>query len=138
MVTASNNVPPDLQLELPPFPGHLTNVRTSPPRPRVSTPAPSANGNDAEKLSAPIIAPRLTPTESVAAQQETNQSLNIAEKNLKSAAGKKLNPAQQDLVSKIKGFVKDAREAAQSGEWGLARSLSKKARLLSEDLASSL
>jgi hypothetical protein len=136
--SASNDAPPDLQLELPPFPSHLVNARPSPPRPRVSTPAASANGNDAEKLSAPNIAPQLSAGESAAAQQETNQNLNIAENNLKPAAGKKLNPAQLDLVSKIKGFVKDAREAAQNGEWGLARSLSKKARLLSEDLAGSL
>jgi hypothetical protein len=136
--SAFTDAPPDLQMELPPFPSHLTNVRPSPPRPRVSTPSASANGNDAEKLSTPNIAPQLSAGESAAAQQETNQNLNIAESNLKSAAGKKLNPAQLDLVSKIKGFVKDAREAAQNTEWGLARSLSKKARLLSEDLAGSL
>jgi hypothetical protein len=49
-----------------------------------------------------------------------------------------LNPTQSDLVSKIQGFLKDAREAAQAGDWSRARSLAKKALVLSEELAASL
>lgn len=85
-----------------------------------------------------MIAPQLTPRESATAQQETNQSLSIAEKNLLATRGKDLNPTQSDLVSKIKGFLKDAREAAQAGDWTQARSLAKKAQVLSEELAASL
>ena len=85
-----------------------------------------------------MISPQLTAQESAAAQQETNQSLAIAEKNLSSTRGKKLNAAQSDLASKIRGFLKDAREAAQTGDWSHARSLSKKAQVLSEELAGSL
>jgi len=85
-----------------------------------------------------MIAPQLTPRESVLARQQTNQSLSIAEKNLESARGKNLNAAQSDLVSKIRGFIKDAREAAQITDWSRARSLAKKAQVLSEELASSL
>jgi hypothetical protein len=84
-----------------------------------------------------MIAPQLTPQETVAAQQETNQSLGIAEKNLAAARGKKLNAAQADLISKINGFLKDAREAAQTGDWSRARSLAKKAQVLSEELIGS-
>lgn len=129
---------PELRLELPPFPGHLIPVRNSPPRPRVGTPATAGMGNDAEKLEAPLIAPQLTPQESAVAQQQTNQSLGIAEKNLASASGKKLNAAQADLVSKIRGFIKDAREAAQVADWSRARSLANKAQVLSEELVGSL
>jgi hypothetical protein len=85
-----------------------------------------------------MIAAQLTPAEATAAQQQTNQSIGIAEKNLVAAKGKRLNAAQADLVSKIKGFVKDAREAAQIGDWSRARSLAKKAQVLSEQLAGSL
>jgi len=60
-----------------------------------------------------MIALQVTPQESAVAQQQTKQSLCIAEKNLESARGKSLNAAQSDLVSKITGFIKDAREAAQ-------------------------
>ncbi len=139
---AASSVPddalPDLRLELPPFPGHLIPVRTTPPRPRVSSPPYANSGNDSEKLGAPLIAPQLTPQESAAAEQQTNQNLRVAENNLQSARGKNLNAAQADLVSKIRGFIKDAREAAQNTDWSRARSLAKKAQVLSEELAGSL
>ncbi len=129
---------PDLRFELPPFPSRLIVVRSGPPRPRGSTPPPVATGNDTEKSEAPTIAPQLTSQESAVAEQQTNQSLRIAENNLQSARGKNLNATQTDLVSKIRGFLKDAREAAQITDWSRARSLAKKAQVLSEELASSL
>jgi hypothetical protein len=135
---ASENLGPELQLNLPPFPGHLIPVRTAPPRPHVSTPPSAAAGNDAEKLETPLFAPQLSAQESAVAQQQTNQSLSIAERNLASARGKTLNAAQADLVSKIRGFIKDAREAARIADWSSARSLAKKAQVLSEELAGSL
>jgi hypothetical protein len=135
---ASEDLGPELRIELPPFPGHLIPVRSAPPRPRSGMPPNANSGNDAEKMEAPMIAPQLTAQESAVAQQQTNQSLSIAENNLASARGKKLNAAQLDLVSKIRGFIKDAREAARIADWGSARSLAKKAQVLSEELAGSL
>jgi hypothetical protein len=129
---------PELRLELPPFPSHLMSIRSAPQRPRVSAPPSAISGNDADKLETPMIAPQLTPQESAVAQQQTNQSLSIAEKNMESARGKTLSAAQSDLVSKIRGFIKDAREAAQITDWSRARSLAKKAQVLSEELAGSL
>ena len=136
---ATDNLGPELRVDFPPFPGHLVAVRTSPPRPRVSTP-PSTNsaGNDTEKPDALTIAPQLTPQELAVAQQQTTQSLSLAEKNLASARGKTLNATQADLASKIRGFIKDARQASQIGDWRSARSLAKKAQVLSEELAGSL
>jgi hypothetical protein len=84
-----------------------------------------------------MIAPQLSPRETVAAQVQTEESLNIAEKNLAAMRGENLNAAQSDLVSKIQGFIKDAREAAKLLDWTRARSLSKKAQLLSEELVGS-
>jgi hypothetical protein len=85
-----------------------------------------------------MISPQLTPQESAVAQQQANQSLGIAEKNLASVRGKKLNSTQSDLISKITGFIKDAREAANIADWNRARSMAKKAQVLSEELAGSL
>ena len=85
-----------------------------------------------------MISPQLTPQESAVAQQQANQSLGIAEKNLASVRGKKLNSTQSDLISKITGFIKDAREAANTADWNRARSMAKKAQVLSEELAGSL
>lgn len=134
---ASEDLGPELRLDLLPFPGHLITVRTAPPRPRV-TPPPVAAGNDSEKLETPLIAPQLSAQEFAVAQQQTTQSLSIAEKNLASARGKTLDAAQSDLVSKIRGFIKDAREAARIADWSNARSLAKKAQVLSEELEGSL
>ncbi len=128
---------PELKFELPSFATVLVPARNGPARPRGSAPSPTNTGADPEKMEAPTIASQLTPQETVVAQQETNQSLSIAERNLASARGKTLNAAQTDLVSKIKGFLKDAREAAQTGDWKRARSLAKKAQVLSEELTGS-
>ncbi len=114
MSKVPDDLVPELGLELPPFPSHLITVRSGPPRPHVSTPPPAPTGSDA------------------------NQSLSIAERNLESVRGKNLNAAQSDLVSKVRGFIKDAREAAQIADWSRARSLAKKAQVLSDELAGSL
>jgi hypothetical protein len=134
----SEEVAPDLQMQWPPLAAILIPVRGGPARPRVNGAPPANTGSEPEKTEMPTIAPQLSRQESTAAQQETNQSLSIAEKNLAGTRGKSLNPTQSDLVSKIQGFLKDAREAAQAGDWSRARSLAKKAQVLSEELAGSL
>jgi hypothetical protein len=129
---------PELRFELPPSPNRLIFVRSGPARPRGSAPPAVTTGNDTEKSEAPTIAPQLTPKESAFAEQQTNESLRVAEKNLQAARGKNLNATQMDLVSKIRGFIKDAREAAKIADWSRARGLAKKAQVLSEELANSL
>jgi hypothetical protein len=132
---------PEINLDLGPLAALMVPVRMVPPRPRVA-PAPSSTTTapvaEEDKPPAPTIAPQLTQQEFAAAQQETNQSLDIAEKNLAFTNGKKLNASQSDLVSKIKGFLKDARQAAQAGDWARARDLAKKAQVLSEELLRSV
>jgi len=127
---------PELRPAVPPYAAVLLPARSGPVRPHVATPPSSTS--DPEKVASPVIAPQLSAKESVLARQETKQSLAAAEKNLAGAQGKSLNSMQADLVSKINGFLKDAREAAQSGDWSSARSLAKKAEVLSEELARSL
>jgi hypothetical protein len=134
-------VAPEFNIDLEPLAALMAPVRTAPPRPHVApAPSPTPAAPVAEgKPPAPTIAPQLPQAEFAAAQQETNQSLDIAEKNLATATrGKTLNPAQNDLVSKIKGFLKDARDAVRAGDWVLARNLAKKAEVLSEELLRSV
>ena len=115
----------------------LVPIRSAPPRPRV--PAPSTSSNDAVKSGdGPLIVPQMTPAESAAAEQEINANLSAAEKNLGTVSGKTLNAAQTDMANKSKGFIADAREAARAGDWPRARSLAKKAQVLSDELARSL
>ena len=132
---------PEFSLDLEPL-AALVPVRVaSPPRPHVPpapTPTPATPVAEENKPPALTIAPQLSQAEFAAAQQETSQSLDIAEKNLAATRGKTLNAAQSDLVSKIKGFLKDAREAMRAGDWALARNLAKKAQVLSEELLHSV
>lgn len=129
---------PLLAMELPSFPGTLVLPRMSPPRPRVITPPTGAGTVEPEKTGSPSFTPQLSGQESAAYRREMQDSLTIAEKNLAIAGNRKLNPAQADLLSKIRSYIKDAREAAQGNDWGHARSSAKKAQVLSEELVGSL
>lgn len=118
--------------DAPPVPAALAPAHLSPVRPRV-VPAPTPEP-ERTLAAPPVIAPQMTAEEAAAAQQETNASLGEAEKNLASTNGKKLNSVQADMASKIRGFIEDARQAAKGGDWSRARSLAKKAQVLSEEL----
>jgi hypothetical protein len=124
-------------LDIQPPPSTLVIARSVPARPRL--PASNSSQNDAaNKRDVPQIAPQLTAAETSAAQQQTSQSLNVAERNIGAADGKTLNTMQQDLASKVRSFMAEAREAANSGDWTRAKNAAKKAEVLSRELASSL
>src|SRR5262249_33283276 len=124
-------------LDVTPPPSPLVLARAVPPRPRVlSNPAASSEGSNRPEV--PQIAQQLTPAEANAAQQPTNQSVSAAKRNLGSTEGKTLNATQQDLASKVRSFLAEARDAAQTGDWTRARNAAKKAEVLSQELARSL
>jgi hypothetical protein len=124
-------------LNVQPPPSALVITRIIPARPRLpaSNSSPSDGGSKPDVIQ---IAPQLTAAESSAAQRQTSQSLSVAERNIGAADGKTLNAMQQDLASKVRSFMAEAREAANSGDWIRARNAAKKAEVLSEELASSL
>jgi len=126
----------DVTLDVAPPPSALVIARSTPPRPRV--PANNSSQNESSKPDVPQIAPLLSAGEAVAAQQQTSQSLSVAEHNIGSADGKSLNATQQDLASKVRSFMAEARDAAKIGDWTRARAAAKKAEVLSQELASSL
>jgi hypothetical protein len=127
--------PPDLSEEAPAAP-ELGLSRVQPARPHV-TPAPAPEPA-AEKHVEPTIAPEVSTEEMIAAKSETQHDLDLAEHNLTMTQGKHLNATQQDLASKIRGFADNAREAMRVGDWVKAKNFSKKAEVLSEQLAASL
>ncbi len=127
---------PEFELEAPPPPSPVAEIQSMPQRPRIAA-APPGPSNPA-RPEAPQIAPQLTAQETAAAQQQTNLSLSIAERNIAASRGKTLNPTQSDLASKVRSFVTEAREAAHSGDWTRASNAAKKAQVLSEELARSL
>lgn len=123
---------PELRLEIPPLPPPLA-MRPAPTKPRGVAPAANQTA-PAGRLDAPQIVPDLSAKESASLRRETDQSLSAAERNLAAIAGKSLNAAQTDLVSKVRSFISDAGEAARAGDWSRARDLAKKAQVLSEEL----
>jgi hypothetical protein len=127
---------PEFELEAPPPPSPVAEIQSMPQRPRIAA-APPGPSNPA-RPEAPQIAPQLTAQETAAAEQQTNLSLSIAERNIAASRGKTLNPTQSDLASKVRSFVTEAREAAHSGDWTRASNAAKKAQVLSEELARSL
>src|SRR5262249_26132920 len=119
-----------------PPPSALVTSIAVPVRPRA--PVAPAAGNTTAKFEPPTIVPQLTAQEAQAAEQQTNASLSIAERNVGATRGRTLSPQQSDLVSKVRSFVSEAREAAHNGDWMRASNAAKKAQVLSEELARSL
>jgi hypothetical protein len=132
---AQLEMPPEVSMEPLPEAPEILPVRTQPAKPRVAT--PTKEPVEVEKQAEPAIVPEVPSEELKAAQAETQHNLDLAEKNLALAQGKNLNAAQQDVVSKVKGYADSARDAIKSGDWVKAKNLSNKAELLSEQLASS-
>jgi hypothetical protein len=126
----------EVALDVPPPPSPLAAGQNTPPRPRVTT-APSGQ-SVASRPEPPQIAPQLTAEEAAAAQQQTNLSLSVAERNIVASHGRALNAAQSDLASKVRSFVTEAREAAHAGDWTRATNAARKAQVLSEELVGSL
>jgi hypothetical protein len=124
---------PNLPWDFAPPPG-LAVIR-QPARPRVPV---QAAAEPVAKTDAPLLAPQLSQQEIAAAQQQMNESLSVAQRNLESAKNHRLNPTQSDLASKVNSFVEESKVAVKEGDWARARNLARKAQLLSDELASSL
>jgi hypothetical protein len=123
---------PEIMVEEEPAP-RLALSPAGPARPHVAAVrAPGPVGP--EKPADPLIAPELSDEQLSAAKLATQQSLIVAQRNLKLAEGKTLNAAQQDLISKIQSFLDSAREAVKNNDWPRARTQSRKAEVLSQEI----
>ena len=69
------------------------------------------------------------------ARQSTNLLLSTAESNLKTAAERQLNASQQDTVTQVREYMKQAKTSADAGDLQRAHNLAFKAKLLSDELA---
>jgi hypothetical protein len=118
-------------------PPKLVPVRSSPPKPRVAQTQP-AEPAVAEKPADPIIVPELSAEQLNSAKAETEHSLEIAEWNLSQTQGKQLNSSQEDVASKVRGFMDAARDAMKNSDWQRAKNLAKKAEVLSHELVAGL
>ena len=112
----------------------LALPRRGPAKPRVAA-APAREPVAEEQPSEPILAPGLTEQQVFSAKAAIEQSLSVAERNVGLTQGRTLNAAQQDLVSKIRGFMDSAREAMKNSDWQRGRIQAKKAEVLSQEFA---
>src|SRR5262249_41193352 len=105
------DIAPDFRIDVPPNPMRVLVPRPAPvqPKPRTQNPAPAENTNGAKSS---LLVPELSPEDAAAAKEQFSQNIGVAERNLAGARGRKLTPAQKDTVSKINGFLTEAREAA--------------------------
>ena len=128
------DIAPDFRVEPPANNARVFGTRPTPARPRVASSVQPENGNGAKTQ---LLVPELSPQEAAAAKQQFTDSAATIERNLVSARGRKLTPVQTDMVSKVNGFMAEAREASQEGDWARARNLARKAQILSEELIAS-
>jgi hypothetical protein len=122
------------ELAVPPARRPPSKAGTQKPAPQTETPPVS----EAPKPAPPRITPGLSPQEQARLQQESLDSISLAEKNLKYATGRNLNNVQRDLAEKVRGFLAQAQEARDEGDWARVRNLADKARVLSIELVNSL
>ena len=80
------------------------------------------------------LAPGVNQKQASGALQETNHLLEQTETNLKNLASRQLSANQQNVVSQIRQYVDQSRQAEGEGDPARAHTLAVKARLLSEDL----
>ena len=80
------------------------------------------------------LSPGLSDNEASSERQNTIQLLTTADTNLQKMSGRQLNTSQQDVVSQIRKYIEQAKEAETAGDLQRARNLALKARLLSDDL----
>jgi len=124
-----------------PKPPTLKVPEASHPAPKPAAPAPGAQPapeTPAPRPAPPLISPRISPAQQSERRQQTEKSIAVAEANLHRASGHNLNDAQQDMVEKIRSFLAQARDASEIPDWERAFVLAEKARVLSEELVSSL
>ena len=113
-------------------------VEPQPPRPR---PAPAAAAPEpvqpAPAVAPPQILPALTPADQQRLTRLATDQIRVAERNLQTATGRRLNSVQDDLYQKVQGFLSQAHEAIRANDWVRAQNLAEKAQVLSSELIKS-
>ncbi|HLQ00424.1 MAG TPA: hypothetical protein VK156_04785 [Candidatus Limnocylindria bacterium] len=137
---AKLDAPPNLKIAAPEVIALPVVARTAPARPHNGMgPAQTGETEAADpRPTTPQLSPRMSPQEQAAAEKQTRADIGAAERNLRSALGRQLNPTQSDLVEKIRGFLRQAREAIRDSDWLRAKNLAQKAQVLSAELINSL
>jgi hypothetical protein len=80
------------------------------------------------------LAPGMTKEQELRNREITASLLAGVDANLKNIAGRQLTPAQQGLLDQIHTYMKQSKDASDSGDLARAQTLAYKAHLLSDEL----
>ena len=80
------------------------------------------------------LAPGMSKEQQVHSRETTTQLLASTDANLKSVARRQLTPAQQSVLDQIHTYLRQSKEASDSGDLARAHTLAFKAHLLSDEL----
>jgi len=81
------------------------------------------------------LSPGVSPENASRQRQSTNLLLSTTESNLTTAAGRQLNSSEQDTVTQVREYMKQAKTATSAGDLQRAHNLAFKAKLLSDELS---
>jgi hypothetical protein len=81
------------------------------------------------------LSPGVSPETASRQRQSTSLLLSTTENNLKATAGRQLSSSQQDTVTQVREYMKQAKASADAGDSQRAHNLAFKAKLLSDELA---
>ena len=80
------------------------------------------------------LAPGMTPEQELHSRETTAQLVATTDANLKTIAGRQLAPAQQSMLDQIHSYLRQSKQASDSGDLARAHTLAYKAHLLADEL----
>lgn len=132
--------PPTQTQTLVPPPANPPNLAPNSPKQKPGTKASAADHkkvvvrNGGARDESAQLAPGMTAEQEHNSRQVTGRLLDATDANLKSIAGRQLAAAQQSQLDEIRTYMKQSKEASDSGDLARAHTLAYKARLLSDEL----
>ena len=90
--------------------------------------------NGGAKDQSPQLSPGMSKQQELHSRESTARLWDTTDANLKSVAGRQLTPAQQSVLDQIRTYLRQSKEASDSGDLARAHTLAYKAHLLSDEL----
>ena len=91
--------------------------------------------NGGARDTAPQISPGMGNEQAAHAKETTSELLATTEANVKRLGGRQLSANQQSMLDQIKTYIRQSKQASESGDVDRAHTLAFKAHLLSDELA---
>jgi hypothetical protein len=129
------------QSQIPPAPAPTPDSHTRKPvnkkKPGAKTSAPGQKvvvRNGGAKDQSPQLAPGMSKQQELHSRETTARLWATTDANLKIVAGRQMTPAQQSVFDQIHTYLRQSKDASDSGDLARAHTLAYKAHLLSDEL----